>query len=98
MRKLQKFDDKFKRVNALLDLFRSGHLSDDVYVISKERPSAETTGGVILWISSFDFYNLLRLAHGSRVSVLEVESNTLSVRKSGEAPEGTERFKYVSVS
>ena len=94
MRKLNKTDSKVKNIKALIDLFRGGHLSDDVYII-KTNLEGETPD-VTLWISSFDYRHLVILANGSRVSVLDVEANTLRYRRDG-VPEGTEKFNYVAI-
>ena len=94
MRQLRPIDNKAKNVQALFDLFRGGHLSDAVYVIDKKLEGE--TPGITLWISSFDYRHLVILANGSRVSVLDVEANTLRYRRDG-VPEGTEKFKYVAI-
>ena len=88
MRKLKKIDNKAKNIDALTKLFLGGHLSDEVYLIRKNLEGE--TPDVTLWMSSFDYRALLILANGSRVSVLEVEANTVRTRRGGKAPEGTE--------
>lgn len=98
MRKIKKTDSKVQNIDSLVKLFIGGHLSDDVYLIRKNlKGSHQTTPDVILWMSAFDYKTLIILANGSRVSILEIEENTMRIRRGGEAPEGTGKFKYVVV-
>jgi len=96
MKKLNAITNKAKMLTSVLDLFRGGYLSEDVYVISKELTADRPC--ITLWMSDYDYRHLIILTNGSGISVLEVENNTVSFRSEGEIPEGTEKFKYIAIS
>lgn len=96
MRKLAKSESKVRRIDALLALYKTCYMADDVYLIDRDVES--NTPGVTLWMSGFDYLRLVIIANGSKVSVHEVEGNTKSYRDRGDYPKGTKEFKYVSIS
>lgn len=99
MKKVIANNDKAKAVKALFDLFRTGHMSSEVYIIRNELKSDRPS--IALWMSDYDYRTLHILSNGSRVSAFEVESNTERYRFSVGAdgvPTDTEGYKYVVIS
>ena len=96
MRQLKPIEDKVKKIEALLTVYRGTYQSDAVYLIQKRLEG--DTPGIVLWMSEYDFHRLLIVANGSRCTVLEVGDNTIRTRRRGECPAGTEKFRYIVIS